>query len=765
MSRVAEFLVRYATPLFGLLLAATGAIAAYLALTGIRFDANIETFFPREDPVIQRYFEFADKYERDDGLLLLGFDHPDVLSGPVLRDLRALTDSIEAIPNVDRVTSLTNLETLRSGPDGLEARPLIEAYGDDATRLAAQRKRALADSLASGYVVNRDGTVTAILVWISPDEPSTYSERKSVLDALSRVTKPYDGRYRFRTTGIPYLRNIYVDSLRVETIKYFFISSVLILLILYLTFRSARGVFLPLLVVYMGVLWTVALMMALGGAVDVLGSTLAAIILVVGVADSIHLLTRYYGSAARGYAKPEALRDMLVRLGSATLLTSVTTAIGFGTLTSSQIVPLRRFGLFTAIGVLVTFIITLVFLTGVLTHLPLPDPTRSERVASGPLYRVLSWIDRVTRRHARLVLSVTALVILLSLAGAARLRINAYVNDDLGPATQAYQDMAFFQERLLSPFPLELLFTAPEPDAFKDPERLKEIDRVARYLESRPEVKRTLFVGDLLERVNQVMHADSAAFHRLPASPATTAEYLFLLELTDSDLLERLMDLDYSEIRLSVLMDDIGSYAMQGFMADLDSVLATSLDPDLAVTRTGTIVLAMSIGGHLTNSLLYSIALALLFISLIMGFLFRDPKLLLISLIPNVVPLLVTAGIMGFIGIDIKPATAVIFTIALGIAVDDTIHVLARLRQEVRLTPTLTEAVRNTLLGTGKAIIFTSLILIGGFFVLVTSAFESSAALGALVSVTILMALLADLFLLPSLIHLWKPRMPGARSE
>ena len=225
------------------------------------------------------------------------------------------------------------------------------------------------------------------------------------------------------------------------------------------------------------------------------------------------------------------------------------------------------------------------------------------------------------------------------------------------------------------------------------------------------------------------------------------------------------MDFDYGEVRISAMMNDIGSAEIKAFRERFDAFLVTTLPPDVEATQTGTIVLAAGLSDYLVESLLVSIGLAFVFISLLMGFLFRDVKLVVISLIPNVVPLLLIAGLMGFLGIEIKPATAVIFSIAFGIAIDDSIHMLARLRQEMQAGVPFRAALTTTILGTGKAVLLTSLILFGGFIVLTTSVFQSTTYMGLLVSTTVALALLADLFLLPALLHLMKPTiaaLPGA---
>ena len=764
MNRLADLILRY--PRWVLAFIAFGSLGAllYLVVFGLRYDYNLENFLPADDPAIQAYEAFTAQYEPDDNVIAVGFEAPDVFAYDVLRDVRAMTDSLERLPDVDEVVSLTNAEALVVGADGLALQPLVGEVVPDGTVLEAQRAHVMADSLAVGYVVNRTADATAIFVEISP-EANDFDGRRGVIKGVQRVLASYADRYDVRYSGIPYIRNTYVEQLQVEVVKYVSLSSLVILLVLLWLFRSAVGVVLPLAIVYLGVLWTSAAMMIARSPIDILTSTTATIILVVGIADAVHLLTKYYNGIQSGLAKRAAVREMIVRLGAATLLTSVTTAIGFGTLATSEIVPLQRFGLFTAVGVMLVYVLSIATLPVMLLWTKPPSAKQVDRLSGGRLDRWLGSLDHVTRTRPKAILFGAALVTVACGLGATQLRVNSYVNDDLGPGNALYDDMVFFQNRLVSPFPLELRITADAPEAFKNPDNLRRIAAVQAYLESRPEVKRTVSLADPLRRLNEILPADSVAAYRLPQRRDEVAQYLLLLEMTDEERLARLVDFDYREVRIAALMDDVGSARLKAFRADLDAFLANTLGPDLTVMQTGLLVLASGVADHLTESLLVSIGLAVLFIAALMGALFRNVKLVAISLVPNLLPLVVTAGLMGAFGIDIKPATAVVFSISFGIAVDDTIHFLARFRQEIGLGRPFEEAIRATILGTGRAIILTSVILIGGFSVLLTSQFESSAYMGVLVSATIAAALLADLLLLPALLHLWKPSLSAAEVQ
>lgn len=728
-----------------LAIASIGAVA-YLVENGIRFDYNIETFLPDKDPSIEEYKAFAERYAPDDAVVMVGFESDSLFSEEVLGAIGEMTQSFERIPHVERVRSLTNFERVVVDGDLVQQRRLLDAVSDS----LSARDVVLEDSTAVGYLVNAPGSVTALYVQINPEEKG-YTVRREVIAGILEVTGAFEDRFAFRYSGIPYLRNAYVDAIRGEALRYFGLSSLVILLALVWLFRGLRGVVVPLVIVYLGAVWTITLMMVTGSSIDVLSSTISAMILVVGVADAVHLLARYYDGIALGLAKREAVRDMLVRLGAATLLTSVTTALGFATLVTSNIVPVRRFGIYTAAGVVMTFLISIVLLTAALTWMPKPRAQSSGRL-SGPFRALMVRVDRIASRRSSAVLLTGFVFLVISIIGATRVRVNAYVNDDLGPSTTLYKDQVFFEENLVAPFPLEIVVTG-EPDAFNDPANLRSVEHLQSYLRSQTAIGRSISIVDLIKDLDRSLNPDATG--AVPEQSDLVSQYLFLLELAGSEASGRLISPDHSEVRIASLVADIGSAKLNPLLAKIDSVMQVTFSDGLSYSKTGTIVLASRVSRHIVDSLLVSTALAFLFVSTLMGFLYRSPVLIVISLIPNVLPLIAIAGFMGFVGIELKPATAVIFSISFGVAVDDTIHLLARLRQELKAGRPMSDAIHNSVLGTGKAIVITSIILVGGFLILMTSQFQSSVYMGGLISLTIILALLGDVFVLPALLYRW----------
>jgi len=341
--------------------------------------------------------------------------------------------------------------------------------------------------------------------------------------------------------------------------------------------------------------------------------------------------------------------------------------------------------------------------------------------------------------------------------GITKLDVNGYVFDDVGRDSQLIKDSRFFAQELSPVFPIEFIVDTGTENGITNPETLKKIKEFEDYLLSFDEIQRTTSFATLVSEIHEVMAPEKAAHAEIPDNENLISQYLLLLEINDNGILENVTDFSYQKIRVAGQTKDAGSKRINAIRDSVQTYLSTHF-PNSKTTITGSTVLSADLVGKIVYSLASSIGLAFIGISIVMALLFRDMKMVAISLIPNILPLILIAGFMGIFGIDIKPSTAVIFTIAFGIAVDDTIHYLARFRIEVKRGMNLEDALQVTTQKTGRAIIITSLILLCGFGTLISSEFVSTTLMGILVSSTIFFAVLADLVLLPALFYWLNPQ-------
>lgn len=750
-----------------IILAAPGSVITVLVLliflsiypaSQIRTDFNLEGFYPEEDPVIRDYELLEEEFGRDDNTILIALESDSIFSADVLQDIDTLTQSFEQIKFIESVRSITNAQKIRNIDDRLTFTDYIAEVPQNSQELEQLKNELTDDPFLEGVLINKAGTTAAFMLQIN-EEQNTYPNRNQIIDEINSILQRFSGQYEFHKSGIPFFRNQYVNLLNGEIIIYIGFSSLLIILLLWYLYRSIWGVLFPMIIVWTTLLFTVAIIHLSGGYLEIMSSTIAPILLCVGVADSIHMISKYDDTRENGKPKRKSIIEMLTTLGSATFLTSVTTAIGFASLLSSSVMPMAKFGAYTAIGVLLAYIVTIFFLPVALSK------SKKERVfneKSGSFYplisRILNKITAINRLHYKKILVIGFIGTLAIFTGVRHVDVNGKVFDDLGEDTELMQDSDFFAEQLTPQFPLEFIIETQAEDGALSHDLLERVENLEEYLLQYEEIQRVSGLHLLIEKVHRVLNdAETSGASALPSDDATVAQYVLLLEINDAPMLERLVNFNYSKLRVTAFTEDVGSKRINE-MRDSISVYLSENFPNEEITLTGTTILSADLTNKIVYSLAWSIIIAVLAISIIMTLLFRNLYMVIISLVPNIIPLLAIAGIMGFFNVDIKPSTAVIFTIALGIAVDDSIHYLARFRIEHMRSGSLFASLTTTTVQTGRAIIVTSLILVAGFGTLITSAFTSTAMMGILVCSTIVTALIADLFVLPSLFYLIKPK-------
>jgi len=738
-------------------------VALYPALQ-IRTDFNLENFFPKHDPVINDYEQLEQEFGRDDNVIMVGFKTDSLFTAPVLTDLRAMTDSATQIPNVTDVQSLWSAQNIQNKNQRISFDPYLNEKVLRDGDLDSVKAAVTESPFTEGFLVNKNANVTAFYVQIAEGQ-NNYTNREHIIRDLNRILEPYHQNYDIKISGIPHYRNQYVDYLNREMVFYVVVSSILVILLLWVLYRSFTGVVIPILLVWLTILFTLAIMQLTGGYFEVMTSTLAPILLCVGIADSIHMISKYDDARAKNMGRRPSIREMLQTLGKATFLTSITTAIGFGTLFTSQIVPMKRFGIYTATGVLIAFGVTIVLLPAILSQL------RSKHIfkdRSGFIFQSISHllksVSDFNRRNYKRITVGAFVITLLAGCGIYSLKVNGKVFDELSEETQPIQNARFFSNYLSPPFPMEFMIDTGEENGVTNPEFVKKLEQFTEYLSSKKEVSRVTSFNTLMKEMHRTMAPDKAKVNELPDSEALLSQYLLLFEMNSGDKLKNITDFSYQKVRMAAQVYDVGSYRINQLKEDFRQYVDAHF-PNARITITGSTILSASLNSMIVNSLFKSIALAFALISILMAFLFRNVRMVLISLIPNILPLIITAGFMGFTGIDIKSSTAVIFTIAFGIAVDDSIHFMARIRVEMRRGKSLMEALPHTTRMTGKAIIVTSLVLLAGFGSLLTSVFSSTVYMGLLVGLTIITALLADLLLLPSLFYWIRPNVTFPKNK
>lgn len=726
-------------------------------LSDVRFDYDFEKFFPADDPETQFFNQYRETFGSDNDFIIIGLANDGgIFEQSFLTQLAALTDSLKTASHVTHVTSPTNIKQLRFDPlfDTPIERPYLrfdqpEHYAQDSTRIFEQPGLV-------GSIFSPNGKAVAVFV---KTENYISKKKADVLSAdLDRIFSHFDFdevHIAGRAPGQAY----YVELLQNEFILFISLSIVLITVFLVIAFRSFWGVWVPLLVVLMAVVWTVGLLAHLGKPLGIMLNILPVIIFVVGVSDVVHLVTRYFEVLRSGAQKMQALKTAFREVGFATFLTSLTTGIGFLTLTTSPIVPINEFGLYTAIGILLAFILAFTLLPSVLALSKVPSAVHHPTNKYFWEKQLRKLFGLVIRRRSA-ILFASAGVLLVSLVGVSLIKSDNFLLEDLRESDPMKQQFRFLEENFGGVRPFEMHLTAGEDANIWDFEVLREIDKLSSYLDTAYGVQAQISALQVVKSLNQATHNGKVAHYKLPDTPEQYQKLTRKMDIAEqSGMLRAVVSTDGKYGRIGGRIPDLGNVAVSKLDQKLADFYAAEINPELLRYRlTGTSVLIDINNEALSTNMVYGLLIAFGVIAIIMGVLFKSLRMVLITLIPNILPLLMIAAIMGYFGITLKVSTSIIFTIAFGIAVDDTIHFMSKLKLELMKGKSIHYAIKRTFFSTGKAIVVTSIILCAGFILLIGSEFLGTFYIGLLISMMLLFAVLSDLLLLPALLFYFYPK-------
>ncbi len=724
------------------------SLAALFSLRNVRVDYDFEQFFPKNDPELDSYLSFRERFGYDNDFLLFGLQRSEgVFDGQFLQRADSLTARLCRLPRVIRVLSPTRLSEPIVTPVGVFDVPSLRFQND--STLALDSAAVWHDERIRENFFAKNGR-SMLLVLTA--EPNLSKLKCDTLLANVRAVMASTGFSDAKLAGRIVGQDHYITTMVKETLFFLTTSIALLAVFLWIGFRSVYSVIVPIAVVGLAILWQVGFMTALGKPLGILTMLLPTILFVVGMSDVVHLLECYLDEIRRDVPRVRAIAATYHEAGLPTFLTAVTSGIGFATLGTASIPPLQEFGFFTAIGVLVAFSLAFLLLPALLVLIPaerfLP---RVQHVS--PWDSRLPALFRFTIKHRKAILMTFGAISLVGTLGASRIRTNNFLLEDLPAHDPMKQGFLWFEKEFGGVRPFEMEITVAEGRSIWDLDVLQRIEHVQAYLDTTYAVDAIVSPVTLMRSLNKAFNGGDAAFYKLPDDAAECARYAKRTKLLGKEVLSTLVSADGRHARLTGRMVDEGGFVHKQKNTALEAVLkANDLHGDLRFQQTGMAYLIDRNNETLSQQLVFGMGMAIVLTALIMIWFFRDIRMVLVALIPNLVPLLFIAGVMGFVGIDLKVSTAIIFTIAFGIAEDDTIHMLAALRHHLRNGHSPAFALRRTYIGTGKAVTVTNLMLLSGFVLLVFSDFASIYYMGVLITLTLAFAYVAELFLLPALV-------------
>ena len=755
--KLAQFILANRISLLVLLLASTVFMAWQASKVRLSFNAG--KVLPLTDSAYIDYYTFKKTFGEDGSVMVVGIQSDSLFSPGLFNDWLKLSTEVQKIEGIKQVLSIGQLSVLEK--DTLQqkftARPL--AAGPVANQQALDSIKQELDQLPfyKDLIYNPKTKATVMAITFA-DSVLNSAKRIGVIQSILDKSKQFSSTHQvaLHYSGLPYIRTVISKKISEEFALFIGLSIAIGALILYFFFRSFAAVFYPVLVVLVGVVWSLGTLVLFGYDITLLTGLIPPLIVVIGIPNSILLINKYHTCLALEGDKIKALQYVISRVGITTFIANLTTAIGFGVLYFTNSELLMQFGSVAAINVMATWVISLIFIPIIFSFLPVPHTKHTSHLSSPKTTKLLAFLDRLAHQKRNLIYVATLLVLVVSFIGIYRIKINGYVVDDLPKNDAVYKDMSFFSQNFKGILPLDISVDTRRKNGVMNLSVINKMNRLQDLISAHPEFSRAVSLVEVLKFSSQTFYGGDTTFYRLP----NELEKNFILGYAsnsgkgNSNLVKNFIDSNRQVTRLSFQMADVGSDKMNKLINELEPQIDSIFNPKrYHVELTGSSIIFIKGTNYLVKNLRDSLILAVLLIALLMWGLFRGFRMILISLIPNIVPLIITAGIMGFAGIPLKPSTILIFSIAFGIASDQTIYFLTRYRQELRTTNwTISQIVSDTIKETGLSMIYVALILFFGFGIFTASSFGGTVALGLLLSITLLVALISNLTLLPALL-------------
>ena len=726
----------------------------------MRFTYTEANLLPDDHEVNIKYNEFLKVFGEEGNLIVLGIKDPKLFTVEKLNAWNNLSESFKSAPEVETVISIKDLQKLVKDTDKEQFK--LEPFIKDSIKSIAQIET-LQDELFNKYpfydnfLFNKKSKTVRTAIYLKKDIVNTPARKDFVLKNLEENIKAFEAanNMQVRVSGMPYIRTLNAQNI-VDEINLFVIAALVVTsLIFFLFFRSFRATLISLVVVCIGVMWTLGFLGMLKYEITVLTALIPPLIIVIGIPNCIFLINKYQHEVKSHGNKVKSLQRVITKVGNATLMTNVTTASGFATFILTESTLLKEFGVVASLSILAIFILCLLIIPIIYTFLPYPKERHLEHLNKRWIGGFVNWMEHMVREK-RITIYITSLVLLVvCIIGIYQIRISGSLIEDMPKKAQFFKDIRFFEEEFNGIMPLEIMVDTKRKKGVMKLSTLKRMDKIEEFIVETPELSKPISVVDLVKYSKQAYYNGNPKYYQLP----TSQENSFILSYaknssSDVDLLSNFVDSTGQYARITTFMKDIGTDRMERIQENLQEKIDNTFPKErYNVTMTGKALVFQKGTKYLVKNLAISLSLAILLISLFMAYMFRSFRMIIVSLIPNLLPLVVTAGLMGYLGVPIKPSTILVFSIAFGISVDDTIHFLAKYRQELQANNwKIKKSVYGALRETGVSMFYTSIVLFFGFSVFIISSFGGTVALGALVSVTLLFAMLSNLLLLPSLL-------------
>ena len=726
----------------------------------MRFTYTEANLLPDDHEVNVTYNEFLKIFGEEGNLIVLGVKDSSLFTVEKLNAWNRLSEDFKSYDEVDAVLSIKDLQKLVKNTDKqkFELEPFIKDSIESLDQITILEKELFEQyPFYDNFLFNKNTKTVRTAIYLKKDIVNTSARKDFIIDVLEKKIEAFENANNLdvRVSGMPYIRTLNAQNI-VDEIGLFVGAALLVTsLIFFFFFRSFRATFISLIVVSIGVMWTLGIIGFLNYEITVLTALIPPLIIVIGIPNCIFLINKYQNEVKSHGNKVKSLQRVVTKIGNATLMTNVTTASGFATFMLTESTLLKEFGVVASLSILAIFMLCLLIIPIIYSFMPFPKDRHLEHLNKRWIGGFVNWMERMVKERKITIYFSAVILLIVSMIGIFQIKVSGSLIEDMPKNQEFFQDIRFFESEFNGIMPLEIMVDTKRKKGVMKLSTLKRMNELEELIDEIPELSRPVSVVSLVKYSKQAYYNGNPKYYQLP----TSQENSFILSYaknssSEANLLKSFVDSTGQYARITTFMKDIGTDKMERIEEDIQAKIDKVFPKEnYNVTITGKALVFQKGTTYLVKNLAISLSLAIFLISLFMAYMFRSFRMILISLIPNLLPLIITAGLMGYLGVPIKPSTILVFSIAFGISVDDTIHFLAKYRQELQANHwKIRKSVYAALRETGVSMFYTSIVLFFGFSVFTISSFGGTVALGALVSATLLFAMLSNLLLLPSLL-------------
>lgn len=760
-----EFVARIVLKNRLVILGAIALITLFLGLQwkNIQFSFTEANLLPDDHIVNREYNAFLDKFGEEGNLIVIGVKNDAFFTPKAFAAWNKLMSEIKSQKEVDLVVSISDLKKLQKN-DSLQTFELVPFVDNKKTTSQDYLNTIKKDLFQNmpfyeGLLFNKKNGTVRSAIYLDKKIVNTALRKDYIVNDFIPKIEAFEKETAIdlRVSGMPYIRTLNAMSILHEISLFIGVSLLLTSLIFFFFFRSFRATLIAILIVIIGVMWTFGLLGLFNYQITVLTAIVPTLVIVIGIPNCIFLTNKYQQEFIAHGNKARALQRVITKVGTATLMTNLTTAAGFATFIITNSELLKEFGIISSLSIVALFFLCLIIIPIYYSYQPVPKEKHLKHLSLNYTKVFMAWIEKMVKYNRRHVYLVAIFLFLISTIGAFKIKTSGSLIEDMPKNTGFYQDILFFEKEFDGIMPLEITVDTERKKGVMKLSTLRKIDELQKTIEDIPELSKPISILNLVKYSKQAYYNGNPDYYELPSSQEQSFILSYAKNATknsQNNIMKSYVDSTGQVARITTFMRDIGT----GNMSKIENTLWTKINiifpsDRYKVIMTGKALVFEKGTKYLLDNLLMSLLFAVFLISLLMVFMFRSLKMVVVSLIPNLLPLMITAGLMGYFGIPLKPSTILVFSIAFGLSVDDTIHFLAQYRQELtRNNWKIKRSVFATIRESGLSMFYTSVVLFSGFSVFLLSDFGGTVALGGLIAITLAFGMLSNLMLLPCLV-------------